>query len=269
MPFAGRFAVVGSGMALLNWSMSLQGYPAQSLATRPAIGMSHISTYQLLRLFQGVGVRSGWLLDTSASDQVAGLDAGQVNWVDLDELFLGERVALTEGLVSGSLVFVAAASSDGTPPGDSADSLLSWAEDKQIPWARSIDNEYAYAGDLNETLITAIVTNFLSDRPLHIDWQRVTVSPTARHNLVQGLFEHGWTRNLSLVHDADGRRPTLDLWGGVFADCLLQGEGRPGLATVDLGVRLQLRGQQWEIDQVIETPCPLREESGQVRPVAD
>ena len=256
-------------MALLNWAMSLQGYPAQSLATRPAVGISHISTYQLLRIFQGVGIRSGWLLDTSASDQVAGLDAGQANWVDLDELFLGERVALTEGLVSGSLVFVAADSSAGTPPGESAESLLSWAESNKSPWARSIDNEYAYAGDLTEALLTAVLTRFLSDRPLHVDWQRVTLTPTARHNLEQGLYEHGWTRNLSLVHDADGRRPTVDVWGGTFADSLLSGDGRPSLASVDLGVRLQLRGQQWEIDHVIESPCPLRDETGQVRPVAE
>ena len=256
-------------MPLLNWSMSILGYPAQTYSTRPALGLSHISTYQLLRIFQGVGIRSGWLFDASASDQVSGLDSGQANWVDLDELFLGDRVALTEGLVSGTLVFVAAPQDAGSPPATSEADLLSWAEDKKVPWARSIDNEYAYAGDLTDALLVACLNHFLSERPLHVDWQRVTLAPSTLHNLKEGLFQHGWTKNLSLVQDADGRRPMVDLWGGTFDDCLLQHDAQPNLTQADLGVRLQLRGQQWEIDQVIETPCPLRDDTGQVRPVEE
>ena len=202
-------------------------------------------------------------------DQVAGLDAHEANWVDLEELFLGDRVALTEGLVSGCLAFVAATPEHGTPPGTNEADLVAWAEDKQVPWARSIDNEYAYAGDLSDALLTAMLTRFLSERPLNVDWQRVTLAPSALHNLKAGLFEHGWVRNLSLVQDVDGRRPIVELWGGSFSDSLLQHAGRPSLSQADLGVRLQLRGEQWEIDQVLEVPCPLRDESGQVRPADD
>ena len=186
---------------------------------------------------------------------------GVSNWVTLAELFVEERIALTEGVVSGSVVFVAAVQAHGTPPKDR--DLKTWAEEIQQPWVEVVDNEIAYFGCLDEELTNGIIGRFLCERPLDKDWRQCGLSPSAQVHLTQGLFDSGWTRNCSLVKDQ--RRPTVDFWGGVNSDCLLDQSRHHPLTVVNTGVRCTLKGETWDIE-LIEEPCPLDDVTGRATP---
>lgn len=246
---------------MLDWSMTMLGYPAHRRGRLPVVGISHLSTHQALRLAEQLGIYTGWLVAETDQPHLENMVPGLPHWVALAELFVENRVANTTGVVSGSTVFAAAVPANGRPPSDR--SLISWAEESSRPWVQIVDNEHAYWGGLSDEALDKLVLWFLNQAPLDGAWQRQSLHPQLAPQLRNGLFEHGWTRNGSLIRR--GWSTTLELWGGIHERCVLDHDPGLPLGEVQTGLRLQLRGNKWRGED-LPGPCPLNDGSGRATP---
>ena len=243
-------------MSRLNWSMTALGYPAHTRSGGPVVGISHMSTFAAMRFAEEIGVRTGWLLTEGASPQIELVKRGAATAVSLRDLMNEQRVARTEGMSAGSLVFAAGAAGGPRPPTDRP--LREWAETQHQPWVEIVDNEVAYWGGLDKDQTTRLIAWFCCQRPLEIDWRQVRIHARTLARLTGGLFEHGWSRNLDLVR-ADRR--TVDLWGGVHQACLLEHAARAVPSQIQAGLRLRLALGEFEADE-LDDACPLSDETG-------
>ncbi len=203
-------------------------------------------------------MRSGWLLADGATPQLEHVRRGTPTGVSLRELINDRRVAHTEGVSAGTLVFAAGATT-GPKPGD-AQPLAAWAEANQQPWVEIIDNEVAYWGNLAPAQVERLVAWFCCQRPMDADWRKLRLEPRTWARLRSGLFDHGWTRNLELVH---AQRQTTDLWGGVHRACHLEHASRPAPSLVQAGLRLRLSLGELVGDELDEA-CPLADDTGRL-----
>lgn len=248
-------------MALLDWPMNLLGYPEHRRSRSTMVGVSHMTLHAAMRCATGMDLPTGWLGVGSSPSPVEGLSAGRPQWVALAELFVENRVANTEGLISGSTVFVSSVPADGPPPVDR--SLSAWAEELHRPWVEVVDNELSYWGGLDDERIDRLLTWFLCQRPLTLDWRTTSLAAPARNPLRRGLFVHGWTRNLSQIED--GSVPLVPLWAGVHARSHLAHESMQGFPFHGQGLELSLRAGTWSL-QPRPGPCPLDPETGRTVP---
>ncbi len=245
-------------MSTQNWSMSITGYPAHARSGARVVGISHLSTFSALRQAEGFGLVGGWLFAEGAQPQLEGLRAGAPQYVKLTDLFSTRMVVQTEGLANGSLVFAAGRPEDGEPL--SGRSLIAWAEAKGQPWVEVIDNEIGYWGGLDDARLAKLLTWFLCQRPLDLDWRKQVIEARTLAKLRHGLFEHGWTRNVGLA--VPGRHQ--DLWAGIHLTCPLEHGKLPLPSRVSGGLRLRA-----DLGEFIgrESPdrCPINDESGKAR----
>jgi hypothetical protein len=248
-------------MALLNWSMTIAGYHAHARSGSRVVGISHMSTHEALRFAENQELSTGWLLAEGSQPQLERVRQGTPVGVSLGELFAESRVVKTEGLASGSLVFTSASPARGQPPGDR--SLIAWAEERHQPWVEVIDNDAAYWGGLSDPQIDRLLAWFLCRRPVEQDWRKVTVEAKTAAHLRQGLFEHGWTRNLELVKTKP--RTTLELWGGVHRKCILDPAAFPSPTQVQIALRLELEDAQWWGRELEDRRCLLSDETGKLQ----
>ena len=246
-------------MATSNWSMTVIGYPAHRRSGSPVVGLSHMSTHEVLRFAETMQLATGWLRAEGSQPQLERVRGGDTTWVALAELFADRRVVMTDGLANGSLVYVAAKPGHGTPPSDRT--LAAWAVEHQLTWVEVIDNEIAYWGGLKPLQIDRLLAWFLCQRPLAHDWRTTRLLAPIAGRLRHGLFEHGWTRNLELVKA--GKEPVVDLWGGVHATCILDHAALPTPSRVGTGVHLALHGEEWNGSDH-NGRCPLNDDNGKL-----
>lgn len=246
-------------MAISNWSMNVIGYPAHRRSGSPVVGVSHMSTHEVLRFAEVLQLATGWLRAEGSQPQLERVRGNDTSWVSLAELFADRRVVMTDGLASGSLVFVAARPAHGTPPADRT--LAAWAVERQLTWVEVIDNEIAYWGGLKPPQVDRLLAWFLCQRPLDRDWRATRLPPPLAGRLRHGLFEHGWTRNLELVKT--GKRPSVDLWGGIHATCILDHAALPAPSRVNTGFHFALAGDEWEGAE-LGGRCPLNDDNGKL-----
>jgi hypothetical protein len=246
-------------MPSFNWSMTAMGYPEHRRAGAAVVGFSTMSTHEVLRLAEHLGFAAGWLLSEGSNPQLEGLRGSEPAHVQVADLFADRRVAMTDGLASGTLVFVAAPAAAEPPPRDRT--LAAWADEKRLPWVEVIDNEVAYWGALQTGHIERLLTWFLGARPLDADWRASRLAPTATGRLLHGLFEHGWTRNLALAKP--GGKPSLELWGGVHGTCLLDHANALPPTRVGIGLRCVLAGSEWSAVDA-GGRCPLSDDTGKL-----
>lgn len=246
-------------MASPNWSMTAIGYPAHRRSGARVVGLSHMSTHEVLRFAEALQLTTGWLRAEGSQPQLERMRPGEATWVQLSELFADRRVVMTDGLASGSLVFVAATGADGHPPADRP--LTVWADDRRLPWVEVIDNEIAYWGGLDNAACDRLLGWFLAQRPVDSDWKTATVPAPVAARLRAGLFDHGWTRNLALARP--GRSPVVELWGGVHASCILDHAGYVTPSRVNTGVRLTLVDGAWQAKD-LGARSPLADETGKL-----
>ena len=246
-------------MALTNWSMSAVGYPPSTRSGTAVVGLTHMSTFAAMRIAEELGMRSGWLMADGATPQLEHVRRNAPTQISLRDFIADRRVAHTEGVSTGTLLF--AAGSAGLRPVE-GQSLIAWAEAQQQPWIEIVDNEVAYWGGLDAAGQGRLLAWFCCQRPLDGDWRALRLDPKAGSRLRAGLFEHGWTRNLELVNT--GRR-TCDLWGGVHAACLLEHVGRPLPGQVQVGVRVRTSLGELIADELDEA-CPLADDTGRLKP---
>jgi hypothetical protein len=254
-------------MAVLNWSMTILGYPAHARSGVRMIGLTHMSTFAVMRVLESCGVVNGWLLAEGSQPQLERVRSGAATWVGLSELFRERRVVKTEGLANGRLVFAAAVPGSGgnpaAPPTDRP--LVAWAESRGQPWVEVVDNECAYWGNLSDRHIAQLLAWFASQRPLDADWRQLRFEPRTLALLRHGLFEHGWTRNLGLVRPD---RATAELWGGVHRACQLEGAAAAAPPQkVQSGLRLRIDAGELLAKEMSER-CPLSDETGKTGPRA-
>ena len=248
-------------MALLDWSMSLVGYPPHRLSGVAVVGISHTPCHDALRLAQSCGFERGWLWADGPQPHFVDLSIDQPQWVQLDELFRQQRIAMTEGLVGGTVSFVAAA--EGVEPPPAGDDVRAWAERQGQPWLLMIDNEFCRWGGLTDAHTDRLLAWFVGNRPLPVACRRWSFAASVAEQLRVGLFDHGWTRNGELV--SDGRRPTVQLWGGVHGRSILDHDGTRQLSLVQRGVRLiaDAAAARWQLQRLPED-CPLDDETGRL-----
>jgi len=239
--------------------MTIAGYGAHQRRAAEVVGVSHMSTHEVMRFAEVAQCYTGWLLAEGSQPQLEGVRAGTAQWVALAEMFADRRIVMTDGLASGPLLFVAALPAHGQPPADRP--LLDWADGHRLPWVQIIDNEAAYWGGLSEALVERLLAWFCSQRPLALDWRTTRFDRTAAGRLRRGLFDHGWTRNLDLVKSA--RRTTVDLWGGVHGSCILDHRQFPVPSTAHAGVRLTLADHQWTAGDLGER-CQIDDDNGKL-----
>jgi hypothetical protein len=247
-------------MALLNWSMTIIGYPAHARSASRVVGITHMSTHEALQFAENIGVSAGWLQVEGQQPQLERIREGTRVDVSLSELFASSRVIQTEGVASGALTFVAADPAQGKPPGDRP--LTAWAEERGAVWLEVIDNDLAYLGGLNDDQVGRLLTWFLCRRPLELDWRKCVLDARIAARLRIGLFEHGWTRNLELVKPA--RRITCDLWGGVHRKCRLDHGALPAPTQVQSGLRLSVENGQWTGKDLADQRCLLNDDTGKL-----
>lgn len=247
-------------MAITNWSMSILGYPAHSRSAARVVGVSHMSTHEALRFAEHQGLSAGWLLAEGSQPQLERVRQGTPLGVSLVELFTDSKVVKTEGLASGSLVFVAAALHRGQPPVDR--SLSAWADENRHPWVEVVDNEVAYWGNLSDPQIERLMTLFLCRHPVDGDWRTTEWNPRSSARLRTGLFEHGWTRNLDLARKKPHSQ--CDLWGGIHRTCVVEHAGRPLPTQVQVGVRVVYEAGRWETKELVDETVPLQDETGKL-----
>lgn len=245
-------------MVSLNWSMAAIGYPAHRRGARPTVGLSHMNTYDVLNVAEHLGLAQGWLQAEGNQPQLEGMRVRQPLRVDLRSLLADRRVVMTDGLASGSLCFVAAGEDAGEAPTDRP--LGVWADELGRPWIEVVDNELAYWGGLDDAQVDVLMAWFLAQRPLGIDWRRIKPDPRLAGRLRQGLFSHGWLRNLALVET--GRRASLELWGGIHGACLLDHAGLLTPSRVSTGLDLTL-GDTWRGEESRHR-CPLGDDNGKM-----
>jgi hypothetical protein len=254
-------------MALLNWSMTIMGYPAHARSGVRMVGLTHMSTFAVMRFLEASGVVSGWLMAEGAQPQLERVRSGAATWVGLTDLFRDRRVVKTEGLANGRLVFAAATTAPGgggtpTPP-PSDRPITAWAESRGALWVEIVDNEYAYWGNLDDQRLGQLLAWFICQRPLDADWKQQRLDARTFALLRHGLFEHGWTRNLGLARPD---RATTDLWGGVHRACLLEGVATAApISRVQTGVRVRLDAGEISAKELAER-CPLSDETGKTGP---
>ena len=254
-------------MALLNWSMTMMGYQAHARSGVRMVGVTHMSTFAVMRFLESSGVVSGWLMAEGAQPQLERVRTGAATWVGLTDLFRERRVVKTEGLANGRLVFAAAPTTPtggGSPtPPPSDRPITAWAEARGVLWVEIVDNEYAYWGNLDDQRLGQLLAWFACQRPLDADWRQFRFEPRTFGQLRHGLFEHGWTRNLGLTR-AD--KATTDLWGGVHRGCQVEGAATaPALGRIQSGLRLRLDAGEISGKELSER-CPLADETGKTSP---
>jgi hypothetical protein len=188
--------------AAQNWSMTILGYRRHQRSAAAVVGVSHMSTHEVMRFAETLQLYTGWLLATGSQPQLEGVRAGRPTWVALAEMFADRRIAKTEGVTSGSLVFVAAVPAQGQPPTDRP--LTQWADEQRLPWVEVVDNEAAYWGGLSDAQVDRLLAWFCAQRPLELDWRESAFDAATSARLRHGLFEHGWTRNLELARPGRG-----------------------------------------------------------------
>jgi len=219
-----------------------------------------MSTFAALRFCEDLGIRSGWILSEGSQPQLDQVEAGTPTWVALSKLFADARIVATEGLASGRLVFAAATPAAGRPLTDRP--LTAWAEQHHQPWLEVVDNEICLWGGLSDHHLSSLLAWFVCQRPLGVDWKSVRVESRCFSRLRQGLFEHGWTRNLALVR-AD--RKTVDLWGGAHRTCMLDHLGKPLPAQANTGVRARIDLGEMSASELTER-CPIADDTGKLTP---
>jgi hypothetical protein len=245
-------------MASFNWSMTALGYPAHRRSAARVVGLSHMSTHEVLSVADHLGLSSGWLHAEGNQPQLERVRASRPVRVDLAGLLADRRVVMTDGLASGSLTY-AAVGDAGDPPNDR--SLTVWADEVARPWIEVVDNELAYWGGLNDSQIDTLLAWYLAQRPLPGEWRTTRFAPGVAARLRQVLFAHGWQRNLGLVKD--GRKPSVDLWAGVHSACMLDHPGSLPPSLVGQGVRLILVQGEWTLSD-IGSRCPLADDSAKM-----
>lgn len=247
-------------MPSLDWSVNILGYPAHTRSAAPVIAVSHMATHEALRFAEAVGLFTGWIITESPQPQLEGLLEGEPSWVSLAELFAERRVAKTEGVTSGTVVFAATVPADGDPPADRT--LITWAEELGRPWLLVVDNECTYLGNLNDIMTDALLRWFCTRFPLEQRWQETRFDTRLARGLVTGLYEHGWTRNLTLVEPGTFARQ--ELWAGLQNRSILEHPPTHGLASLQSGLRLTLRGTTWTSQPINDHECPIDQELGRV-----
>ncbi len=245
-------------MPTQNWSMSLTGYPAHARSGTRVVGVSHMSTFSAMRVAEGMGLASGWLFAEGSQPQLEGFRAGAPQSVVLGHILASRMVVQTEGLANGSLVFAAARPDDGAPL--SGRSLIAWAEAKGRAWVEVIDNEVCYWGGLDDARLAQVLCWFLSQRPMDLEWKKLVIEGRTFTRLRNGLFEHGWTRNLGLV--SPGKHQ--DLWAGVHQTCMLEHSRLPLPSRVAVGLRLRADLGEFTARDIADR-CPISDESGKAR----
>ena len=245
-------------MATQNWSMSLTGYPAHARSGARVVGVSHMSTFAAMRLADGLGLASGWLFAEGSHPQLEGVRSGTPQFVSLAQLIASRMVVQTEGVASGSLVYAAGKQADGEPL--SGRSLIAWAEAKGQPWVEVIDNEVCYWGGLDDQRLGKLLTWFLCQRPLDLEYKNHVIEARTLARLRHGLFEHGWTRNLGLI--TPGKHQ--DLWAGIHLTCLLDHTRLPLPTKVGIGLRLRQDLGEFTARDISDR-CPINDDSGKAR----
>jgi hypothetical protein len=249
-------------MPLLDWSMNIVGYRPPQRSGAAVVGVTHMNTHAALRVAEELGLYTGWLHAEGQQPQLEGIEARDPVWVVLAELFVEQRIAKTEGVVSGSLTFGAAVPANGQPPRDR--SLIAWTEAGRRPWMQVVDNENVYFGGLDDAGVDQLLCWFLSQRPLNQDWREVHLAEGGAAVLRRGLFEHGWSRNGDLV--MTGWRPTVDLWAGVHALSPLEHDEMQRLSSLQKGVRVACKSGEWAVRPLVDEDCPLDDETGRAAP---
>jgi hypothetical protein len=238
--------------------MTISGYAPHTRSGTRVVGVTHMSTFSMMRFLEGIGVASGWLLAEGSQPQLERVRPGSPTLIGLPELFSQQRVVATEGLASGTLVFAAAPRNSPPPPGDRP--LQAWAESRQQPWVEVVDNETAYWGGLDDERTNRLVTWFACQRPFEVDWRTVKVETRTMAILRHGLLEHGWTRNLAL---AKPERGLSDLWGGIHRNSLIDRRQQPLPSKVQAGLRLRLEFGELFGKDLLEK-CPLDDVTGKI-----
>jgi hypothetical protein len=245
-------------MALLNWSQTIVGYAERTRSGSRVVGLSHMSTFAAMRFAEEIGLRTGWLVADGALPQLENIRRGAPTAISLATLLADRRVAMTEGVSSGTLWFAAAAT--GAPGPALGQALNAWAEANRQPWVQIIDNEACYWGGLSDAQLARLLAWFLCQHPMQADLRKIRIEPRTFARLRAGLLDHGWTRNLELVR-AD--RAMCDLWAGVHQTCILDHAGRPGCAQAASGLRITIDFN--EIQGVdIREPCPIADATGKL-----
>lgn len=245
-------------MAVLNWSQTVVGYPEHTRSGSRVVGVSHMSTFAAMRFAEELGIRNGWLMADGALSQLENVRRGAPTAVTLSAMLADRRVAMTEGVTSGTLWFAAAG---GTAP-VAGQSLPAWAESAKQPWVEVIDNETCYWGGLSDAQAARLLTWFLCQHPMEADFKKVKIQPRTFARLKAGLFDHGWTRNLQLVR---GDRKLCDLWAGVHGSCILEHATRPLPTQAAIGLRLTIDFGELSCEDLADR-CPLVDETGKLMP---
>lgn len=240
--------------------MTAIGYPPHAKASVRVVAISHMSTFAALRFCEDIGIRTGWILAEGAQPQLERVDAGSPTWVALGKLFADARIVPTEGLASGRLLFAAATPAAGQPLLDRP--LTAWAEQHHQPWLEVVDNEISLWGGLSDLQLGRLLTWFCCQRPMDADWKNTRLESRCFARLRQGLFEHGWTRNLALVRP---ERKTSDLWGGVHRTCMLEHAGLPLPGQANAGLRLRIDLGELSASELTER-CPVADDTGKLAP---
>lgn len=247
-------------MPSVNWSVTAIGYPPHAKAGVRVVALSHMSTFAALRFCEDIGIRTGWMRSEGSQPQLEDVPQDTPTWVALGKLFADARVIQTEGLASGRLLYAAATPAAGKPADDRP--LTAWAEQHHQPWLEVLDNENCLWGGLSDPQLSKLLVWFCCQRPMEADWRQVRLESRAFARLRQGLFEHGWTRNLALVRS---ERRACDLWGGVHRTCGLDHGGLPQPSQAQTGLRLRVDLNELSAIELTER-CPIADDTGKLAP---
>jgi len=240
--------------------MTAIGYPPHAKAGVRVVAVSHMSTFAALRFCEDIGIRTGWIRAEGSQPQLEGLPEAAPTWVALGKLFADARVIATEGLASGRLIYAAATPAAGRPVDEGA--LTAWAEKHHQPWLEVVDNEVCLWGGLSDLHLGRLMAWFACQRPMEVDWRQIRFESRSFARVRQGLFEHGWTRNLALVRSD---RKSADLWGGVHRTCILDHTGLPLPNQAQTGLRLRVDLGELSASELTER-CPIADDTGKLAP---
>ncbi len=243
-------------MALVDWSISIIGYPKHERSGVPMVGVSHMTTYEALRFAESIGQFTGWLLVDGMPGQIDDAPLYTPHWSVLAELFVDERVNETQGVMSGSVTFVSAVRADGEPA--EGIELGVWAQKQGRLWLEVHDNELCYWGGLNDEQIDALLAYVCARYPVPYSEEVTVLTEHDAAQLRTGLFQHGWQRNGALVREG-GRYPVVQLWGGVHSDCVLDHGQKQLPSEVNVGWSLTCKKGHWTTKS-LNVVCPLDDE---------
>ncbi len=247
-------------MPSTDWSMSLLGYERHTRSGSAVIGVTHVSTHDVLVVANAIGMQSGWIWCDEMAAQVEDLPSDRPTWAPLTKIFAEQRVINTEGMVGGLFTFVHAQEN----PEPKADrNPIEWAEDGGRAWVEIVDNEMAYWGGLDEEQQQKLIQWFCSRRPLDGQWRDREVDAKAWEQIKSGLFKHGWTRNCELV--TDGRKFKQEWWAGIHDKCALENDKDRHLTRLNQGLLLRVQGQSW-VHEGLDDQCPLDDVHGRLHP---